>query len=368
MLEEGGYMGIIARLMCGAVVVSTALWAAEIGPVGKVVVVRAPEGGGPVEAKITAGGTIHLLYDSGDIPYYVKSSDHGASFSAPIAAVEQASRRPGLVFAAMDMAVSADGTVHVAMMSNNWKTKLPGVPDGLVYATLAPGARAFQPVRSLNRRPSEGFSLAADGAGDVAATWLSGKLYANFSRDGGKSFTPNTELNPAYDPCECCTTRAVYGANGDLAVLYREKAGNQRDIYLVVMGKDGSQSRTRVSSTLWNVNACPMTYFALSATGDSYLAAWPTKGDIYFARLDRNGRVLAPGEVKTPGRSGMRSGVVALGAPDGATLIAWKHDEELGWQVYDREGRAQGAMGTARGTGKGAAGVVDERGRFILFP
>lgn len=348
--------------------VSTALLGSEIGPVGQVVVVHAPEGGGPVDAKVTAGGTIHLLYDSGDIPYYVKSSDRGASFSSPIAVVEQASRRPGLVFEGTAMAVSGDGTVHVAMMTNNWKVKLPNVPDGLVYATLAPDAKAFKPVRSLNQRPSEGFSLAADGAGDVAATWLSGKLYANFSRDGGKHFTPNAEMNPAYDPCECCTTRAVYGANGDLAVLYREKAGNQRDIYLVVLGRDGSQSRTRASSTLWNVNACPMTYFALSATEDGYVAAWPTRGEIYFARLDRKGKVLAPGEVKTPGRSGMRSGVVALGAPNGATLIAWKHDEDLGWQIYGREGRAQGAMGSARGTGKGAAGVVDERGRFILFP
>jgi len=207
-------MGIIARLMlCGAMV-STALLAAEVGPGDKVVLVRVPHGGEAVEAKITAGGTIHLLYDSGDIPYYVKSSDRGATFSSPIAVVEQASRRPGLVFAGGSMAVTVDGAVHVAMMTNNWKVKLPDVPDGLVYARLAPGAKAFLPVRSLNLRPSEGFSLAADGAGGVAATWLSGKLYVNFSRDGGKRFTPNAEIDPAYDPCECCTTRAVYSAGG----------------------------------------------------------------------------------------------------------------------------------------------------------
>jgi len=151
-----------------------------------------------------------------------------------------------------------------------------------------------------------------------------------------------------------------------LAVLYREKTGNHRDIYLVVLGQDGSRARTRVSVTPWNVTACPMKYFALSATGDGYVAAWPTKGEIYFSRLDRNGKVLPPGEVKTPGRSGMRTGLVALGAQR-ATLIAWKHLEELGWQVYDREGRALGAARSARSVGKGAAGVVDEQGRFVLF-
>ena len=68
---------------------------------------------------------------------------------------------------------------------------------------------------------ASGFSLAADDNGNVAATWLSDKLYANFSRDGGRTFNPNAEVNPSYDPCNCCTTRAVYGNDGTLAVLYR---------------------------------------------------------------------------------------------------------------------------------------------------
>jgi hypothetical protein len=222
-------------------------------------------------------------------------------------------------------------------------------------------------VRSFNQQPSEGFSLAADDHGNVAATWLAGKLYANLSHDGGRTFTANAEINPAYDPCDCCTTQAVYGADGDLAVLYREETDNQRDMYLVLVAKDGSQSRTRVSSTLWNINGCPMTYFALSATKEGYIAAWPTKGEIYFAHLDRKGKVLPPGEIKTAGRSGMRSGVVALSASDGTTLIAWRHQEEIGWQIYDLEGRPRGAPGSIKSAGKGAAGIVDEHGRFILF-
>src|SRR4029077_8516375 len=112
--------------------------------------------------------------------------------------------------------------------------------------------------------------------------------------------------------------------------------------------KDGRQSRTRISSTPWKIDACPMTYYMVSAAKDGYVAAWPTKGDIYFARLDVNGKVLAPGEIKTPGRSGMRSGVVALSDPEGRSLVAWKHEDELGWQIYDREGRPQGAPGSVK--------------------
>lgn len=343
------------------------LTAAEIGSGGRIAILRTPNGGAPVDAKVGADGSIHLLYDSGDIPYYTRSTDHGATFSRPIPVVDEQARKPGLVFSGWSMAVGKDGTIHVAMITNNWKVKLANVPEGLVYARLLPKAKVFLPVRSLNGRPSEGFSLAAGENGDVAATWLADKLFANFSHDGGATFTPNAELNPSYDPCNCCTTRAVYGADGKLAILYREETNNDRDMYLVLLDREGHPTRTRVSSTPWKVNGCPMTYYSLSATKDGYAAAWPTKGDIYFARLDLAGKVLPPGEIKTPGHSGMRTGIVALGAEDGATLIVWKHQDEAGWQLYDRGGHPQGPAGSAPGSGKGAAAVVDTNGRFLVF-
>jgi len=265
------------------------------------------------------------------------------------------------------MAVGRGGATYVATSTNNWKLKLPGVIDGFVYATLAPGAEAFTPIRSLNGQPSEGFSLAADENGNVAATWLANKLYINFSRDGGKTFTVNAQINPSYDPCNCCTTRAVYGADGNLAVLYREKANDNRDMYLVVLKKDGRQLRTRISSTLWEINACPMTYYSLFATKKGYIAAWPTKGEIYFTRMDGNGKVLFPGEIKTSGKTGMRTGLIALEAPDGQALIAWKHQGELSWQLYSADGQPEGSPSSIPSKGTGVAGVVDKTGRFILF-
>lgn len=358
--------GIAASLILTSIFISSVV-AAEIGPTTRVTTIRVPNGGEAADAKISSDGVIHLLYNSQDIPYYVKSSDNGATFSSRIAVVDKESRKPDLEFLGSAMPIGKGGAVYVAMMTNNWKLKLPNVPEGMVYATLAPGARAFTPVRSLNGRPSEGFSLAADENGNVAATWLADKLFVNFSHDAGKTFTPNAEINRAYDPCNCCTTRGAYGADGNLAVLYREETNNQRDMYVVMLTKDGRESRNRISATLWNINACPMTYFAISPTKDGYVAAWPTKSEIYFTRLDKAGKVLPPGEVKTPGRSGMRTGVVALGASDGSTLIAWRHQDEVGWQLYGEDGQPQGAPGSMKSAGKGAAGVVDTKGRFLLF-
>jgi len=166
------------------------------------------------------------------------------------------------------------------------------------------------------------------------------------------------------------TSAATYGRDGRLAFLYREETDNERDIYAVLwdQSRDAKPTRTRISTTSWKVNACPMTYFAITPTDTGYVAAWPTKGQIFFARLDKDGAVLSPGEIRTPGTSGMRTGVVALTAGDGETLIAWKNKDALGWQLYDAKGQPQGPCGSEPSQGTGATGVVLPDGRFLLFP
>jgi hypothetical protein len=254
------------------------------------------------------------------------------------------------------------------MGTNAWKLKLPEKEWGFYYASVDPGAKAFTPVRNINSKPSEGFSLAADAQGAVTACWLSGKLYANVSHDGGKTFDPAVEINSAYDPCNCCTTSAVFGADGKLAVFYREETNNERDMWMVLWDQEHRQeSRTRISSTLWKIDACPMTYYTISRNDGGFTAVWPTKGEIYFARLDGAGKLLPPGEIKTPGKSGMRTGMLALSAPNGNTLIAWRQDATVKWQLYDAKGKPSGSVGSANSAGTGVAGVVNRRGDFILF-
>jgi hypothetical protein len=327
-----------------------------------------PGGGEPVAARTDAEGIIHLLYNSADGPKYARSSDNGKTFEAPISVVDGGSRKTGLVFYPCDMAVGKGNRVHVAMVTNAWQLKLPQEEWGCYYTNLDPGTKAFAPVRNINGKPSEGFSLAADGKGAVTACWLSGKLYANVSHDGGKTFGPRVEINPAYDPCDCCTTSAVFGANGKLAVFYREETNNDRDMWLVLWDQGhGQVSRTRVSTTLWKVNTCPMTYYAVSRNEGGFTAVWPTRGEIYFARLDAQGKLLPPGEIKTPGKAGMRTGMLALNAPRGSTLVAWRQGDCVKWQLYDAKGQSVGPVGSAKSAGSGVAGVVDKDGRFILL-
>jgi hypothetical protein len=266
------------------------------------------------------------------------------------------------------MAVGKGGRVHVALGTNAWKLKLPEEEWGFFYAYLDPGAAAFSPVRNVNKKPSEGFSLAADDKGNVTACWLSDKLYANVSRDNGETFGANREINPRYNPCNCCTTSAAYGKDGRLAVLYREETNNERDMYLVLWDQVRDEvTRTRIGRTPWKVDGCPMTYYSVIPVEDGFAAAWPTQGRIYFARLDGGGESSRIAEVETPGKSGMRTGVLALGGREGATLVAWKKDGLAEWQLYDADGRPVGPPGSAQSPGSGVAGVVGKDGRFVLF-
>ena len=311
----------LGLVMAGAVVV--ALLAAE--GAGNVTILNVPGGGQPVAARSDSTGTIHLLFSSADGPQYVRSTDNGKTFNQPIAVVDRKSQKPGLEFTVWDMAVGQGGRVHVAMGTNAWKLKLPQEEWAFHYSRLDPDAPAFSPVQNLNHKPSEGFSLAADDKGNVTACWLSGKLYANISNDNGKTFAPAAEIDSAFDPCDCCTTSAAYGADGKLAVLYREETHNDRDMFLVLCDQGRNQvSRTRVSTTLWKIDGCPMSYYTVWPTPDGYLAVWPTQGQIYFARLDSKGTLMSPVEIKTPGTTGMRTGMLALNDADGNTVVAWK--------------------------------------------
>src|SRR6266516_2277640 len=266
----------------------------------RVNVIRVPGEAKMVKAQLGTDDTIHLLLDAEDGPRYVKSTDAGVTFSAPMTIVDAASKKPGLKFQGEDLAVGKDGRVHVAMSNNAWKLKLPAEEWAFYCASLAPGARAFSPVRNVNRKPSEGFSLAADERGNVSACFLSGKLFTMVSHDNGETFSEYAEPNPAWDPCNCCTTAAAYGVDGELAVLYREETKNERDMFVVLWDQRAGTKplRTRISGTPWKLEGCPMTYFTISRAGDGFVAAWPTKGQVYWARLDKDGAVLPPGEIR----------------------------------------------------------------------
>jgi hypothetical protein len=63
----------------------------------------------------------------------------------------------------------------------------------------------------------------------------------------------------------------------------------------------------------------------------------------------------------------MRTGMLTLNAPNGSTLVAWRENDSVKWQLYDAKAQPSGSVGSANSAGTGVAGVVDKSGNFILF-
>lgn len=337
----------------------------SIPPREAVQVIRVPDGGTVPDAEIDKEGTLHLAYLSADNIYYVRSTDDGQTFSKPIRVNTEAGFASGGRYRGPDLAVDEKGQVHVVWYNAAYQQGRPHDAWGVMYARLRPGDDAFEPSRNLNHLPSDNYALAADRRGTVAVVWMAEDVFVSRSEDGGDSFAAPLTLEA--DPCECCGSRVLLSKQESLAVLYRDKANNIRDMYLAVLpGGETAFSYVKLSQTPWHIDACPMTGGFLSSDGEGLLAAWETLGQVYFSRLDERGQPVGEDEIPVAARGKYP---VVLRAPDGTVLVAWKQRSELVWQRFGADGKERGRRdSTASKSPDRPSGVVTETGRFLLFP
>jgi hypothetical protein len=97
-----------------------------------------------------------------------------------------------------------------------------------------------------------------------------------------------------------------------------------------------------------------MSSFGFAEGAAGILAAWETKGQIYFARIDpttgkRSKPVAAPGEA-----SDRKHPVVACNARGQVLLVwtegvGWDRGGSVAWQVFDKDGKPTAEKGRADG-------------------
>src|SRR5690348_10939678 len=143
-----------------AIVLGTA-WAAAAPP-PTVRLMRVPNGGLQPQVATDGGGTVHLVYFTGDPEhgrlFYVTSNDSGAHFSAPIPVNQHPDAMATGNMRGAHLALGPRGEVDVA-----WP-----LAKSMWFTQLAPGARAFAPERDLaSGLGLDGGALAVDGRGDV---------------------------------------------------------------------------------------------------------------------------------------------------------------------------------------------------------
>jgi hypothetical protein len=373
MLVNTFRISLVGLVGLGALVGVGTAQAAHKQHTGRVNLLRVPNRGIQPQVAVDDKGTVHLIYFRGDPAggdiFYVHSRD-GETFSRPL----KVNSKPGSAIAignirGAHLALGKNGRVHVAWMGSGKDQPKDSVkPTPMLYARLNDAGKAFELQRNVIRAAfglDGGGTVAADPAGNVYVAWHASEpdtrgeasrcVWVAVSRDEGKTFAPEkrayTEPTGA---CGCCGMRAFADRRGAVYILYRSASEQvHRDMYLLTSADKAAHFRG-VDLDPWKIETCPMSSAAFAEGPAGVLAAWETKGQVYFTRIDPKTGKYTPAN-QAPGHSqGRKLPAVAANAR-GQTLLVWTEGMgwnrrgSLAWQVFDRSGKPTRDKGQADG-------------------
>jgi len=336
---------------------------------GKVKRLRVPDRGIQPQVAVDGKGVLHLIYfrgapGHGDI-FYVRSTDEGATFSRPL----QVNSEDGSSIAignirGAHLAVGKNARIHVAWNGSGKQ----GSAEGMLYTRLNDEGTVFEPQRNVIHAAKGldgGGSVAADDSGNVYVAWhapepgekgeANRRVWLARSTDEGKTFSrEKAAYEKATGACGCCGLRAFADHKGNVYVLYRSATEHvNRDTYLLTSTDKGANFRGD-DLHQWKIEACPMSSFAFAEGPADVLAAWETKGQVYYARIDpATGKNSKP--VAAPGEARERKHPVMAGDTRGQTILVWTEGMgwdrggAVAWQVYDKHGQPTAEKGRADG-------------------
>lgn len=322
------------RLLIAAVGASLASLALAQAPAGRLEIPNA------VQPQLTAAtdGRIWLVYAQ---PMAAPSGhDGGHGHDAHAKAEGKKGHGPGGRAADVFVACSKDGgatfapavkVAHVPqlMLGNRRGPRIVAQGDRITVTVVAHELIAFTsadngktwsgPV-TINDVPNsahEGLhDLAGSRDGELFITWLdlrSGttELWGAFSKDAGRTWTKNQLVyqSPDKSICECCHPSALFDAEGNLAVMWRNSIGGSRDMWLMTRPKGVAQftAARKLGEGTWKINGCPHDGGALVALGGGrFGAVWQRAGEVFLIRSEGSEMNLGKGRqvVAVPGDSG----------------------------------------------------------------
>ena len=353
---------------------------AAVSPQAGVEALRIPEGGRLPRAVVDTGGTVHLVYvgdgtTSANL-YRVTRTAGAVGWSEPqrINTRERSVSGVGPIDGAQ-LAIGPDDRLHVVWLQTE--------PAAFFHTRSRADGSGFEPERDLSTGEEgaveAGPAVAADRRGNVYVFWHAGavedarrSVHLTVSRDGGNTFEPPRRVSrEAEGACACCGLAAATDPDGAIHVSYRGAGGNVRRGQRLLTSTDRGRTFSDRLVDPWELGACPVSTTSLFAGPAGLTAAWETRGQAYFADVDRLDAVRSP-----PGKARFRrkNPVVAVDAR-GDTLLAWgdgpgfSFGGSLHWQVFDAAGRPVGEPGGGTGTiiGGSTAAAVVQGGRFLVI-
>ena len=320
-----------------------------------VVVSPLPDAAG-IQPQAVAGvdGQVHVVYFKGEASggdlYYIRNGSQPLRVNS----IAESALATGSIRGAQ-LALGRDGRVHIA-----WHGSKAGHGKGHLRTRRCESTRStpdglhFDPQRAVSG-PAEGLdggAVAADRSGHVVVAWHAmgdrpggegnRTVYLARSSDDGATFSPEAPATSApLGACGCCGMRALFDRRGTLHVLYRAATdGRHRDTTWLRV--DGATARPPVRVHPWELEACPMTTYALAETPDGLAAAWETAEQIYSATLNSATGTVSQRSAM-PGTGSRKHPSIAVNAA-GDRLVAWtegtawKRGGTKAWRLSDRNG------------------------------
>ncbi len=329
-----------------------------------VTVVEAPAKCLVPDVTMAATGVLHMVYGLEHHAYYVRSADHGRTFSPPVKMNSTGMVETKMGERGPKIAIGRDESLHVVWV-DEWA---PGVKTFVRYSRSLDAGKSFEPLKTLSAMSGvDGATLTADGKGNVLAFWhvmvdpkpnvkAATWLQMTRSTNNGATFGPTEKLdisNLSGLACSMCMMRARAGADGDVYLAFRSAESNIRDFY-VLKGRATENKFTalRVNEDHWNIDYCPMCGPELMlAPGGQSLCAFMSRKKVYWAISDppMAGYRL---HVATPASEPDEIYPSAVANSKGDVLFVWQVGPmavqgvaTVKWARYNKDGKPTGEAG-----------------------
>ena len=354
----------------------------------RVDLVRVPGNGLQPQAVVDRDGRVHVIYFGGEPAHgdvFYTRLDGDDRFSTPV----RVNSEPATVVAIGNVrgarVALGSGRVHVAWVGSDRAAKAAEAAPMLYTRSRADGT--FEPARNVHRNagPIDGGSIGADDRGHVLVAWHSElpgrqgeaqrRTWIARSSDAGATFAGEFAASPDdAGACGCCGSSTFVDRAGTAYVLFRDAREKARREAMLLTSTDAGATFAAQVLQPWNIDACPMSTFALAEGGRATAAAWETAGQIYWSPIDRSTH-HAGAPIAAPGASGRRKHPSIARNDRGETLVAWtegmgwSRGGAVAWQLFDRNGAPAGAVGRAEGVPAWSlvSAFVRPDGRFAIL-
>ena len=285
-------------------------------------------------------GKLLLVWTGGGVVSFAKSDDLGKTFSSAVKIAEHGKSLDSGSDARPQIVSDSNGNIFLAyafFKDSNWNAQIN------TSRSSDEGATFSAPTSLIEDGSSQRFpSVLISPDNSIFMAWvdkrlvsaakqggekrLGGSIAYSFSTDAGKTFGVERIANE--NSCECCRIGAALSSTGETAIIYRAIfPGGIRDHATQIVSPKSAEPIRRVSDDQWRTDACPHhgPTIAISEAGKMHVA-WFTQGErrsgVFYANSVNQGRSYSkPVRIGTDGANVSRPYLLALGQN---IYLVWK--------------------------------------------